>query len=139
MPNRAHRKLITFNGNGFDLPYLMRRSLYLGVAYPHLNINRYKTPHIDLMARLSFNGVLKAHSLAFYAKRFSLPIDPDVVTGAEISGLVRDGSDEAWQKIAEHCASDVRTTYLLASRLQYVDFDEDIDPRDQEVDDAVVF
>jgi hypothetical protein len=129
----AHRRLVSFNGLTFDLPFLMRRSLYLGVVYPLLNLDRYRTPHLDLMQRLSFNGAIKAHSLAFYAKRFSLPLEPDEITGADVPALVRDGSDEAWAKIARHCASDVLTTYLLASRLQLVDHDVRMDPRDSDM------
>jgi hypothetical protein len=139
LPNGSHRRIVTFNGLGFDLPFLMRRSLYLGVVYPHLNIDRYRTPHIDLCARLSFNGVLKPHSLRFYAKRFSLPIDEDPVIGSDIPHLIRDGSDTSWRAIQNHCKSDVRTTYLLASRLQYIDYDETVDPRDRELSEAVGF
>jgi hypothetical protein len=130
LPNRAHRTIITFNGLSFDLLFLMRRSLYLGVVYPHLNIDRYRTSHVDLCARLSFNGVLKPHSLQFYAKRFSLPVEPDPISGADIPAMVKDGSDTSWKMIQRHCRSDVLTTYLLASRLQYVDYDENVDPRE---------
>jgi hypothetical protein len=117
----------------------MRRSLYLGVPYPHLNIDRWRSPHIDLMARLSFNGVLKPHKLSFYAKRFALPIDPDPLTGADIGALVKAGTDVCWRAIMNHCASDVRTTYLLASRLQLIDYDDQVDPRDQALIDVVGF
>jgi uncharacterized protein YprB with RNaseH-like and TPR domain len=129
----AHRRLVTFNGLTFDLPFLMRRSLYLGVVYPLLNLDRYRTPHIDLMQRLSFNGAIKAHSLKFYAKRFALPLELDETNGEDIAGLVRDGSDEAWATISRHCASDVLATYLLAARLQLVDYQADIDPRDHDL------
>jgi hypothetical protein len=43
---------------------------------------------------------------------------------------VKDGSDTSWKMIQRHCRSDVLTTYLLASRLQYVDYDENVDPRE---------
>jgi uncharacterized protein YprB with RNaseH-like and TPR domain len=132
MPSGAHRVLVTFNGNGFDLPFLMRRSLYLGMVYPHLNIDRYRTNHLDLLAKLTYNGLLKAHSLKFYAKRFCLPVE-DETKGADIPALVRDGSDTAWQAIHDHCRADVLTTYLLASRLQLIDFDPRALPREAEL------
>lgn len=132
LPSGAHRPLVTFNGNGFDLPFLMRRSLYLGMVYPQLNIDRFRTTHIDLMAKLTFNGILKAHSLKFYAKRFCLPVEDDT-KGADIPALVRDGSDTAWRAIHDHCKADVLTTYLLASRLQLIDFDPRALPREAEL------
>ena len=128
----THRPMVTFNGNGFDLPFLMRRSLYLGIVYPHLNIDRFRTNHIDLMARLTFNGVLKPHSLKFYAKRFCLPVD-DSVSGADVPSLVRENTSESWAQIAAHCRSDVLTTYLLASRMQLIDFDPRALPREAEL------
>jgi predicted PolB exonuclease-like 3'-5' exonuclease len=108
---------ITFNGHGYDLPMLMRRSLYLGVGYPAINIDRYRSPHIDLMQRLTFNGVLKPHSLKFYCKRFGIPVD-DAISGADIPALVKAGE---WDKVRAHCESDVRLTYALAARLGYVE------------------
>lgn len=125
LPNGAHRRIISFYGLSFDLPYLMIRSLYLGVDAPSLSIDRYRSPHLDLAAKLSFNKTIKAHSLAFFAKRFDLPLDPDPVQGKDIAALVRDGSDVSWRAIQNHCRSDVQLTYLLASRLKYIEYDED--------------
>jgi uncharacterized protein YprB with RNaseH-like and TPR domain len=56
------RTLVSFNGFGYDLPVLMRRSQYLGIAHPTLNLDRYRSPHLDLMQRLTWNGAIKAHS-----------------------------------------------------------------------------
>src|SRR5688572_18560254 len=46
-------RLVTFNGFKFDLPVIMRRSMYLDVPYPILNLDRYRSEHIDLWQRLS--------------------------------------------------------------------------------------
>jgi hypothetical protein len=102
------------------------------MVYPHLNIDRYRTNQLDLLAKLTYNGLLKAHSLKFYAKRFCLPVE-DETKGADIPALVRDGSDTAWQAIHDHCRADVLTTYLLASRLQLIDFDPRALPREAEL------
>lgn len=122
LPTGAHRAIVSFNGLRFDLPYIMRRSLYLDVLAPSLNIDKFRSPHVDLMARLSFNGVLASHSLAFYAKRFGLITEYPDVNGSMIAQLVADGE---WDEIRRHCASDVQLTYDLAARLKYIEFDED--------------
>lgn len=135
LPNGAHRRIVTFNGLGFDLPYLMRRSLYLRVAAPSLNLDRYRTPHLDLYQKLSYNGALKAHSLAFYAKRFDLPVAEPRIDGSMIPALVRDGH---WENIRDHCASDVQLTFALAARLGYIE-SGDGEPRQGALEEAVGF
>lgn len=107
------RTLITFNGHRFDLPVLMRRSLYLGIRHPALNIDKYRSPHKDLMSVLTYNGVLQAHSLKFYCARFGIPVD-DVLTGKDIGQLVKDGK---WADVLAHCKADVLATKALATRL----------------------
>ena len=104
---------IGFNSLGFDLPVLIRRSQYLGVPTPNISLDRYRTPHIDLMERLSFNGKLRARGLAFYCKRFGIAFD-DPTKGADIGDLVRGGK---WEEVAAHCAADLKKTRALAERL----------------------
>jgi hypothetical protein len=118
-------QLVTFNGNRFDLPVLMRRSQYLNVDHPFLNIDRYRTPHLDLWQKLSFNGAISAHGLQFYAKRFGLPVESDPIKGSHIPALVREGSEASWGGIKSHCALDVKTTHALATRLGYIETTED--------------
>lgn len=110
--------LIGFNLLSFDLPVLIRRSQYLGVDVPPIvgNLDKYRTPHIDLMERLSFNGKIKAHSLGFYCKRFGITV-PDTTNGADIDAMVK--ADD-WAGIEAHCRADVRKTRLLAERLGLV-------------------
>jgi predicted PolB exonuclease-like 3'-5' exonuclease len=105
--------LVTFNGLGFDLPLLMVRSRLLGVDCPELNLDRYRTPHVDLMERLTFRGAIDRRSLKWFAARFGLTtLDP--IKGSEIPGLVAAGD---WKAVAAHCASDVKLTHALARRL----------------------
>jgi predicted PolB exonuclease-like 3'-5' exonuclease len=106
-------KLVTFRGLNFDLPVLQRRSQYLYVPSPVLNLDRYRTPHVDLYQRLTFNGAIKGHSLQFYLARFGIPYE-DVSTGKDIAALVK---AEDWAGVAAHCASDVKGTAALAQRL----------------------
>lgn len=105
--------LVTFNGFKFDLPVLMRRSMYLDVPYPDLSLDRYRSPHIDLWQRLSYNGAISAHGLKFYAKRLGFTT-LDKVDGGQIAQLV---AEERWPEVEAHCLSDVGLTHALAARL----------------------
>jgi len=105
---------VTFNGLAYDLPLLLRRSLYLGVTAPKLQLDRYKhIDAIDLMQILCMDGRLKMHGLQFYANRFKIPVEQDI-TGADIGAAVAAGD---WAAVERHCAADVQTTYLLAKRM----------------------
>jgi len=106
-------RYVTFNGLKFDLPVLMRRSMYLDVPAPTLYLDRYRTEHLDLWQKLSFNGTIPAHSLAFYAKRLGFTT-LDKVDGSQIAQLVAEGR---WDEIRDHCLSDIGLTHALANRL----------------------
>jgi hypothetical protein len=110
------RTVISFNGFGYDLPVLMRRAQYLGVSFPVLNIDKYRSPHIDLMQRLSFNGAIKPHKLSFYGSRFGCPVLDDF-DGSQIGALVQAGN---WQAVESHCLSDLRLTRFLAQKLKLI-------------------
>lgn len=112
-------RLITFNGRKFDLPVLMRRAMYLDVKFPILNVDRYRSEHIDLYQKLTQNYDISAHSLKFYAKRFGFTT-LDKVSGADIGRLVAENTKESWQQVYDHVLSDVGLTHALAARLGYV-------------------
>ena len=107
-------ELVGYNCLSFDLPVLLRRSLYVGVPTPQLQIDKYRHDGIiDLLAVLSHNGQQPMRSLNFYAKRFRILHD-DSVSGAEIPALAAAGE---WDQIAAHCRADVQTTAALAARM----------------------
>lgn len=108
------RHLVGFNCLAFDLPVLLRRSLYLGVPTPAIGIDRFKHPQVtDLMQLLSFNGVLSYRGLSFYAKRFAFGIE-DQMTGADIARAVADGR---YLDVERHVKADVAKTAALAQKL----------------------
>jgi hypothetical protein len=113
---RQSQIIIGFNILGFDLPVLIRRSQYLGIPTPPLNLDRYRTPHVDLMERLSFNGKLRYRGLEFYCKRFGIDVE-DAVKGKDVAELV---AAEDWAAVAFHCLADLTKTQALAERLGYV-------------------
>lgn len=109
-----NRVTIGYNQVGFDLPILLRRSLYLGVPAPVINLDKYRSPHIDLQQRLSLNGTKPYRSLNWYCKRLKLDVPCDETSGKDIGQLVTDGK---WEDVAAHCRADVLKTRALAERM----------------------
>jgi hypothetical protein len=110
---RIPRPIIGFNHRTFDLPILMARSILLGVPHLELNLDRYRTPHVDVLDVLTWRGAIPARSLTWFARRFGLPVE-DTVRGRDIATLAAAGD---WEAIRAHCASDVRLTRALAQRI----------------------
>lgn len=108
-------RLITFNGFRFDLLVLQRRSDYLGVKYRELNVDRYRSRHVDLFHRLTFGQAAGTkHSLRFYANRFGIPVRFPEVDGSKIGELAA-ASD--WTAIMLHCEDDILITAEIARRV----------------------
>src|SRR3990167_2369062 len=106
--------LVGFNCLSFDLPILLRRSLYLDVPVPKIALDKYRHEGvIDVADVLTFNGRMTWRSLSFYARRFGIPHD-DSVKGDQIAALVAAGE---WEKVAGHARADVQTTKALAQRI----------------------
>ena len=106
--------LVGFNCLSFDLPVLLRRSLYLGVHAPHVSLNKYRPGRVvDLMQLLAYQGTLTYRSLGFYCRRFGVTV-PDEVTGAEVALLVAAGE---WRRVHDHVRADVAKTAQLAGRI----------------------
>ena len=107
-------RIVTFYGRAFDLPVTMRRAMWLGIKFPAFNLDRYRSPHIDLYDVLTYNGALRqAHSLAFYGKRGGWGT-LDKVDGADVATLAKAGD---WDAIRDHCLSDIGLCHALANRL----------------------
>jgi len=107
--------LIGFGILTYDLRVLLRRSLYLEVKAPPIQMDRYRHPGvIDLMELLSYQGGETYHSLNFYVRRFGLgPFEPDI-TGESVSSCIAVGD---WKTVEEHCAMDVAKCRALAERI----------------------
>jgi hypothetical protein len=103
--------IITYNGRSFDLPLLMRRARYLGVDFPTLNLDRYKSPHVDLMEVLSDRDPSRRRSLGFYVKRLGWTDLEKPLSGAEEARVFETGD---WDGLAASLRHDVEAVRRLA-------------------------
>jgi DNA polymerase elongation subunit (family B) len=110
---------VGFNILDFDLPMCLRRSQYLGISYPEVQIDRFRHPQVcDLMQILTWNGKVHARKLDFYVRRFKLNVPQDEVTGADVPTLVL---AKDWAKVKKHCACDVKKEWALGVKLWLID------------------
>ncbi len=128
--NEGYNLFVTFNGREFDCPFIMLRSLFMGIRPSYnlmsgtdFNIRGY---HIDMMKELTFNkhaptGARRKFSLDFYCKQLGIPSPKaDGVTGDMVNELFRNNET---QKIADYCFGDVVATGNLFNLWnKYLDF-----------------
>lgn len=117
---RHYNQIVTFNGRGFDVPFLYLRSAVLNVPITRKDWlgYRYATePHCDLAEQLTFYGVsgrdgaAKRFNLDFYCKVFGIESPKSHgVTGMDVGTLMAEGR---YREIAEYCLRDVRATVEL--------------------------
>jgi DNA polymerase elongation subunit (family B) len=117
---RRYDAIATFNGRGFDVPFLYLRSALLGVPISKKDWLGYRyatSPHCDLAEQFTFYGVsgrdgaARRFNLDFYCKAFGID-SPKAhgVTGMDVSQLVAEGR---FREIAEYCLRDVHATVEL--------------------------
>ncbi len=112
--------IVTFNGRGFDVPFIYLRSALLNVPISRKDWlgYRYQTePHCDLAEQLSFYGVsgregaARKFNLDFYCKAFGIESPKSHgVSGMDINDMLAAGR---FREIAEYCLRDVHATVLL--------------------------
>jgi DNA polymerase elongation subunit (family B) len=109
-------QFITFNGRGFDCPFLMLRSAILEVK-PTRNLMPYRydsSIHCDLMEQFTFYGAFRKFSLDFYCKSFGIDSPKSHgITGLDMHAL---SQQKRFRDIAEYCLGDLRATAELFRR-----------------------
>jgi DNA polymerase elongation subunit (family B) len=108
---------VGYNILGFDLPYLMRRSMALGIKVPFIpNLAKFRTdPVTDLMAILYNWDTYKSKGLKQVAKLYHLPIDCPDIDGSMVKTLNPD-------ELRAYQASDVKLVMALYQKMNGVYF-----------------
>jgi len=116
---RHYESVVTFNGRGFDVPFLYMRSALLNVPISRRDWLGYRfqcEPHCDLADQLTFyggsrEGAARRFNLDFYCKAFGIESPKSQgITGMDINQLLAEGR---YRDIAEYCLRDVQATVLL--------------------------
>ena len=117
---KHYENVVTFNGRGFDVPFVYLRSALLNVPISKKNWLGYRfatEPHCDLAEQLTFysvsgrDGAARRFNLDFYCKAFGVESPKSHgVTGADVKDMMAEGK---YREIAEYCLRDVRATVDL--------------------------
>src|SRR5436189_6117547 len=117
---KHYETIVTFNGRGFDVPFIYLRSalLHLPISRKDWLGYRFQTePHCDLAEQLTFYGVsgrdgaARRFNLDFYCKAFGIDSPKSHgVTGSDMNSLIE---QKRFRAIAEYCLRDVKATVLL--------------------------
>lgn len=105
---KEYNLFITHNGYGFDVPFIMIRSVINQVKPSvNININKFKmdsSNHFDTMLFFNPNSSFSNPRLDIIAKICNINIGENRFTGAEIERLYKEGK---WEDIKQHCREDV--------------------------------
>jgi 3'-5' exonuclease len=117
---KKYDSVVTFNGRGFDVPFIYLRSALLNVPITKKNWLGYRfatEPHCDLAEQLTFysvsgrDGAARRFNLDFYCKAFGIESPKSAgVTGSDVTTML---AEKKFREIAEYCLRDVRATVEL--------------------------
>ncbi len=118
---KNYDRVVTFNGRGFDGPFLAVRSAVHGLR-PSKNLAGYRyslTDHVDLVEVLTFQGAVawdQRPSLHAACVAFGIPSPKTAeVHGYAVEDMYRQGRV---REIADYCRRDVEATAELYRRLE---------------------
>jgi DNA polymerase elongation subunit (family B) len=120
---KSYAQFITFNGRGFDCPFIMIRSAAHKIK-PARNLmpNRYNGSHIDLLDQLTFYGASRRRfSLDMWCRTFGIKSPKaEGITGYDIKDIYKSGR---YVDIARYCVGDlIATKELLLIWENYINY-----------------
>jgi DNA polymerase elongation subunit (family B) len=120
---KSYSQFITFNGRGFDCPFIMIRSAVHRIKpVRDLMPNRYNGSHIDLLDQLTFYGASRRRfSLDMWCRTFGIKSPKaEGITGYDIKDIYKSGR---YVDIARYCAGDlIATKELLLIWENYINY-----------------
>ncbi len=115
-------QFITFNGRGFDCPFIIIRSAIHRVRPTRdLMPNRYSGVHIDLLDQLTFFGATRRFNLDMWCRAFGIESPKsEGISGENVKELFR---QKRYIEIARYCLRDIiATAHLFRYWERYVKF-----------------
>jgi len=107
-------QLVSFNGQGFDLPVLRYRAMLRHLSAPTLErsgvFRRYGEEALDLCDVLSSFDARGKIGQDALCRILALPGKPSGVDGGSVAQFVKDGRI---QEVADYCESDIVNTYRI--------------------------
>ncbi len=114
---RRDWRFVTYNGLAFDVPFLLRRSIYLGVE-PTTGLPTRPfalESHFDVMRALANWERADSVRLDIVAELLALSKSPAGMEGSQVLGLWRAGRVD---EIEAYCLGDVRLVYDIFLRIE---------------------
>lgn len=108
-----YNRVVTFNGRGFDLPFLMMRSAILDVEISRFDLmgQRFSFhPHCDLLEQFTNYGVGRKFTLDMYCRAFGIRSPKEGCDGSMVGKLYVAGMHA---KIVEYNDGDLEATAAL--------------------------
>ena len=112
-------EFVSFNGRGFDVPFLIVRSAIRGVrptknlmANRYLSSQPYQAKHIDLLDQLTFYGAVRRKgSLHLWSRAFGIKSPKaEGITGDDVGKLFK---EKRFLDIAKYNVGDLKATKAL--------------------------
>lgn len=114
---KAYDEFITFNGRGFDIPFLMIRSAVHKIrasknllSNRYLNLQKNEAKHVDLQDQLKFYGAVygRGYNLHMYCQALGITSPKqEGVSGAHVKEMF---NDKRYDDIARYNVDDIRST-----------------------------
>lgn len=124
-----YQNFVTFNGRGFDIPFLMIRSAIYKIrptkdlmSNRYLNSQKYDAKNIDLLDQLTFYGAVRRRGgLHLWSRAFGIKSPKsEGITGDDVSRLFK---EKKFKEIAKYNVGDlVATKELYDYWLKYLKF-----------------
>lgn len=113
-------RFVSFNGVGFDTPYLEKRSIINGVKPSNLleesHLEPWKVTQLDL-SKIWKGNAFYPDSLLAVATALGLPSPKDALDGSQVSEAFYDGRLD---EIERYCLKDVETTARVYRKLAFL-------------------